>query len=71
MKQIFDISLAQWSLHRALFAGYIQSIDFPIIAKEQFDIHAIEYVNCFFPDKQPKSEFVKELKIITNGLMLQ
>ena len=37
MKQLFDVSLAQWSLHRALFAGYIQSIDFPRITKEQFD----------------------------------
>ena len=62
MKQLFDISLAQWSLHRALFAGYIQPIDFPIIAKEQFDINAIEYVNTFFPDKQPTPNFVGELK---------
>lgn len=61
MKHIFDISLAQWSLHRALFAGYIQSVDFPIIAKEQFDIEAIEYVNTFFPDRLPTPEFVKEL----------
>ena len=71
MKQIFDISLAQWSLHRALFAGYIQSIDFPIIAKEQFDIHAIEYVNCFFPEKQPKPEFIKELKTKCDDLSVQ
>lgn len=62
MKRLFDISLAQWSLHNALFAGYIQSIDFPRISKEQFDIHAVEYVNSFFPDRQPKPEFVKELK---------
>ena len=62
MKQLFDISLAQWSLHRALFAGYIQSIDFPIIAKEQFDINAVEYVNTFFPDRQPTPQFVGELK---------
>ena len=55
MKDIFDISLAQWSLHRALFAGYLQSKDFPTIAKEQFDIEAVEYVNTFFPDRQPKS----------------
>ncbi|MBC8309650.1 MAG: TIM barrel protein [Phycisphaerales bacterium] len=62
MKHIFDISLAQWSLHRALFAGYLKPIDFPQIAKEQFDIHAIEYVNSFFPDRQPASNFVRELK---------
>ena len=62
MERIFEISLAQWSLHNALFAGYIQSIDFPRIAKEQFDIHAVEYVNSFFPDRTPKPEFVNELK---------
>ena len=71
MKQIFDISLAQWSLHRAIFAGYIQAIDFPIIAKEQFDIHAIEYVNSFFPDRQPKKEFVQELKSKCDDLSVQ
>ncbi|MDP7008470.1 MAG: sugar phosphate isomerase/epimerase family protein [Phycisphaerales bacterium] len=59
---LFRISLAQWSLHKALFAGYIQPIDFPQITKEQFGIDAVEYVNTFFPDRQPKSEFVKELK---------
>ena len=62
MERIFEISLAQWSLHNALFAEYIQSIDFPRIAKEQFDIHAVEYVNSFFPDRTPKAEFVNELK---------
>lgn len=71
MKDIFAISLAQWSLHRALFAGYIQSVDFPIIAKEQFDIHAIEYVNTFFPDRQPKQEFVQELKTRCGDLGVQ
>ena len=35
--------------------------DFPIIAKEQFDIEAVEYVNTFFPDRQPKSSFIEEL----------
>ena len=61
-ESLFSISLAQWSLHQALLAGYIQSIDFPRIAKEQFGIDAVEYVNSFFPDRQPKPEFVGELK---------
>lgn len=59
---LFSISLAQWSLHQALFAGYIQSIDFPRISKEQFGINAVEYVNSFFPDRQPTPEFVLDLK---------
>jgi sugar phosphate isomerase/epimerase len=62
MKRIFDVSLAQWSLHRAHQAGYIKPIDFPRITMEQFDIEAVEYVNTFFPDRQPTQEFVGELK---------
>jgi len=71
MKPLFDISLAQWSLHRALFAGYLQPVDFPQIAKEQFDIHAVEYVNSFFPERQPTKEFVEELKTRCNDLNVQ
>jgi sugar phosphate isomerase/epimerase len=62
MKRLFDISLAQWSLHRAHQAGYIEPIDFPRVTKEQFDIEAVEYVNSFFPEQQPTQEFVRELK---------
>lgn len=62
MNMLYEISLAQWSLHRAFFAGYLKPVDFPRITKEQFGINAVEYVNSFFPDKQPKSEFVQELK---------
>ena len=71
MKPLFHISLAQWSLHRALFAGYLQPVDFPQIAKEQFDIHAVEYVNSFFPERQPTKEFVEELKTRCNDLNVQ
>ncbi len=71
MKQIFDISLAQWSLHRSLQAGYIRAIDFPQIARDQFGIHAVEYVNSFFPDKQPKLEFIRELKSKCSDLGVQ
>jgi L-ribulose-5-phosphate 3-epimerase len=60
--ELFTISLAQWSLHRALQAGYIDAIDFPRITKEQFGINAVEYVNSFFPDRQPKTGFVRDLK---------
>ncbi|MDP6601889.1 MAG: sugar phosphate isomerase/epimerase family protein [Phycisphaerales bacterium] len=58
----FRISLAQWSLHRALFDGYIKAIDFPQITRDQFGLEAVEYVNSFFPDKLPKPDFVADLK---------
>lgn len=44
----FKISLAQWSLHRSLRSGKLSTFDFPAKAKNDFDIHAVEYVNQFF-----------------------
>lgn len=44
----FDISLAQWSLHRSFRAGTLDAIDFARIARRDFQIDAIEYVNTFY-----------------------
>lgn len=46
------LSLAQWSLHRALTDGKIDNLDFPSIAREQYGIGAVEYVNQFFGGKK-------------------
>ena len=43
-----EISLAEWSLHRALYAGKLDHLDFPAKAKKDFGIAAVEYVNGFF-----------------------
>jgi sugar phosphate isomerase/epimerase len=43
-----EISLAEWSLHRALQAGKIDHLDFPSIAKNDYHISVVEYVNGFF-----------------------
>lgn len=45
----FKISLAQWSLNKSLFAGELDNLDFPAYSREKFGIHAVEYVNQFFP----------------------
>ena len=45
------ISLAEWSLHRALQAGKIDHLDFSAIAKKDYNISAVEYVNGFFGGK--------------------
>lgn len=42
------ISLAEWSFNRELYAGTMDHLDFPRIAKEEFGISAVEYVNGFF-----------------------
>jgi sugar phosphate isomerase/epimerase len=58
----FEISLAEWSLHRALFGGKLSNLDFPKIAKEEFGIEAVEFVNQFFKDKAKDTGYLAELK---------
>ena len=57
----FRISLAQWSLHKTLFAKEIDNLDFARITREEFDIDAIEYVNQFFKDKARDKAYLDEL----------
>jgi sugar phosphate isomerase/epimerase len=59
---LFDISLAQWSLHRALQAKKLDPLDFPRTAKEDYGILAVEYVNQFYKDKKKDDAYVTELK---------
>src|SRR5690606_27424184 len=61
-KMFFDISLAQWSLHKTLFAGKLDNLDFPEVAAKTYGIHAVEYVNQFFKDKAKDTTYLKELK---------
>ncbi len=60
----FKISLAEWSLHRALRdkSKNLTNLDFPRIAKREFGIDAIEYVNQFFKDKAKDEKYLAELK---------
>jgi hypothetical protein len=41
----FRISLAEWSIHKAIGSRMINNLDFPRIAREQFGIEGLEYVN--------------------------
>lgn len=61
-KPLFEISLAEWSLHKTLFGGKLDNLDFAKTAKEQFGIHAVEFVNQFFKDKAKNAEYLAELK---------
>ena len=58
---LFQISLAEWSLHRTLFAGKLDNLDFPRAAKQQFGIDAVEYVNQFFKDKAKDAAYLADL----------
>jgi len=58
----FKISLAEWSLHRALQSKNMDNLDFPVKAKKEFGISAVEYVNQFFKDKATDTIYLSELK---------
>jgi sugar phosphate isomerase/epimerase len=73
----FKISLAEWSIHKALtnknvaekeFGRQITNLDFPQIAREQFGVEGIEFVNQFFKDKAHDSTYLKELKSRANDV---
>ena len=55
----FKISLAEWSLHRSIYSGDIHPLDFPVVARQMFNIDAVEYVNAFF---LTSDLFINELK---------
>ena len=57
----FDISIAEWSIHRALFKKKVDHLDFSKIAREEFGIEAVEYVNQFFMDKAQDKAYLAEL----------
>jgi len=56
----FRISLAQWSLHRAIQSRMITNLDFPRIAREQFGIEGLEFVNGLW--EAPTQDYIRRLK---------
>lgn len=63
-KKAFEISLAQWSLHKRLFgqAGdKLDNLDFAETSK-RLGIEAIEYVNIFFKDKAKDQAYLADMK---------
>ncbi len=55
-----DISIAQWALVEEVRAGKWKTLDFPKIAREDFDINGIEFVNTLF--EVPHFSYLKRLK---------
>lgn len=56
----FKISLAQWSLHNALFDKKMNNLDFAS-ASRGFGCEGLEYVNAFFKDKATDKAYLKEM----------
>ena len=67
----FKISLAEWSLHRALQSKEIDHLDFYSVAKKEFDISAVEYVNTFFFNKAKDATYLKEMKTRADDLSVK
>lgn len=61
-QMLFKISLAQWSLHKALFAGTMDNLDFASLARQSYGIEGVEYVNQFFKDKAKDQAYLTEMK---------
>lgn len=55
-----DISLAQWALVDEIRAGKWKTLDFARIAKQDFGINGIEYVNTLF--ENPTAAYLAQLK---------
>jgi L-ribulose-5-phosphate 3-epimerase len=58
---LFRISLAQWSLHRTLQKKEMDHLDFARVARRDFGIEAIEYVNTFFKDRATDAAYLAEM----------
>jgi sugar phosphate isomerase/epimerase len=57
----FEISLAEWSLHKTLYGNKMTNLDFPGVARNKFGIGVVEYVNQFFKDKANDTKYLNEL----------
>jgi len=60
MNERNDISLAQWALVEEIRAGQWTTLDLPRIAREDFDLNGIEFVNTLF--EVPTESYLKQLK---------
>ena len=56
----YRISLAQWSLHKAIQSRLTTNLEFPRIAREQFGIEGLEFVNQLW--EAPTESYVRRLK---------
>jgi len=63
----FKISLAEWSLHKAIQGKEMTNLEFPAKAKE-LGINAVEYVSTLFDKDASDMEYLAELKKVTDDL---
>ncbi len=56
----FRISLAEWSLHRAIQSGVLTNLEFPHVAQEHFGVEGVEFVNWMW--KAPTQRYLQQLR---------
>jgi len=56
----FRISLAEWSIHKAIRAHSLSNLDFPQVARERFGIEGLEFVNQLW--EAPTQDYLGRLK---------
>ncbi|MDH3245505.1 MAG: sugar phosphate isomerase/epimerase, partial [Saprospiraceae bacterium] len=61
-----DISLAQWALVQEMREGKWKNLDFPRIAREDFGLNGIEFVNTLF--EVPTVQYLNQLKQNANDM---
>jgi sugar phosphate isomerase/epimerase len=67
-KPLFTISLAEWSLHRAILQEKsMTNLEFVVRTKRDFGIDAVEYVNQCFMDKATDKAYLTELKKVCDA----
>ncbi len=58
---LYKVSVAEWSLHNAIFGKQLDNLDFPKVVRERFDLDAVEWVNQFFKDRATDSKYLDEM----------
>jgi sugar phosphate isomerase/epimerase len=61
-KPWFEVSLAEWSYHKAIFGKKMTHLDFPVVARRDHGLGAIELVNQFFMDKAANQAYLADYK---------
>lgn len=56
----FKISLAEWSVHKAIQGGKMKNLEFPKLAREKYGIEGLEFVNTLW--EAPTQGYLRRLK---------
>jgi sugar phosphate isomerase/epimerase len=63
----FRQALLSENYREVVLAGSMDPLDFPVVARRDFGIEAVEYVNTFYFDKAEDSAYLGELKNRADG----